>query len=376
MILYILYVLILLVYITTFKSLLLWLFLFINIPSFSLWNNEFYFTCRSWNNLSAVSSIVLLGNSNFNLSSYLAGLIEGDGSIITPKTEYSPSGAKNLGQIEITFSIEDLYLAIFIQKKVKGRIRIRGNACILVIKKKIDLYNLITLINGNMRTPKIEALHRIINWYNKNYGSQIPLLSLDNSPLINNSWLSGFFDADGSFYLNWFYDESKQNISKLQYYIRLSQRQMYSNSNVAYNYIDTKNSYISLETSIFSYWSILYKIASLLSVNVKSINRLRKTGYIERAFEVRSTNYISNYIIMSYFLKFPLYSYKYNNIKLFIKLIQIIKSSNISKKEINEYLKEIKKEMNSLTNLNSKSIIEQNQVKINHYIYLSANFIE
>ena len=106
----------------------------------------------------------------------------------------------HMGQIEITFCIEDFNLAIFIQKKINGRIRIRRNACILVIKKKKDLYNLITLINGYMRTPKIEALHRLINWYNKNYGLQIPLLYLDTSPLINNSWLSGFFDAVGSFY--------------------------------------------------------------------------------------------------------------------------------------------------------------------------------
>ena len=93
----------------------------------------------------------------------MAGLIEGDGSIITPRTDKSPSGTKNMGQIEITFSIEDFNLAIFIQKKINGRIRIRRNACILVIKKKKDLYNLITLINGYMRTPKIEALHRLID---------------------------------------------------------------------------------------------------------------------------------------------------------------------------------------------------------------------
>ena len=291
----------------------------------------------------------------------------------------------HMGQIEITFSIEDFNLAIFIQKKINGRIRIRRNACILVIKKKKDLYNLITLINGYMRTPKIEALHRLINWYNKNYGLQIPLLYLDTSPLINNSWLSGFFDADGSFYfflkkiyLNWSYDEFKQSISNLQYYFRISQRQMYSNSYIKRDIspsIEVQslgiNNKINIYTNIFSYWKILYKISIFLSVNVKFINRLRKTGNIERAFEVRTTNYISNYIIVSYFLKYPLYSYKYNNIEIFKFLIQIYKSRQ-TKKEVYRYL--IEKEITTLGLFNRLSKIENQQIKINHYIYLCSKF--
>jgi len=30
---------------------------------------------------------------------------------------------------------------------------------------------IIKIINGYMRTPKIEALHRAINWYNDNMGN-------------------------------------------------------------------------------------------------------------------------------------------------------------------------------------------------------------
>lgn len=43
-----------------------------------------------------------------------------------------------------------------------------------------------------MRTPKIEALHRLIIWYNNKYNTQIPLLGLDESPIHSNNWLSGF----------------------------------------------------------------------------------------------------------------------------------------------------------------------------------------
>ena len=139
-------------------------------------------------------------------------------------------------------------------------------------------------------------------------------------------------------YLNWSYDEFKQSISNLQYYFRISQRQMYSNSYIKRDIspsIEVQslgiNNKINIYTNIFSYWKILYKISIFLSVNVKFINRLRKTGNIERAFEVRTTNYISNYIIVSYFLKYPLYSYKYNNIEIFKFLIQIYKSRQTKK---------------------------------------------
>jgi len=43
--------------------------------------------------------------------------------------------------------------------------------------------------------------------YNFKYNYNINLLCLDKSPLNNNSWLSGYIDADGSFYLNWLYDK-------------------------------------------------------------------------------------------------------------------------------------------------------------------------
>ena len=70
-----------------------------------------------------------------------------------------------------------------------------------------------------MRTPKIEALHRAIHWYNNyilnNKESNLPstksILSkikplemkpLDNSNIDSNAWLSGFTDADGNFSIN------------------------------------------------------------------------------------------------------------------------------------------------------------------------------
>ena len=55
------------------------------------------------------------------------------------------------------------------------------------------------LINGKMRTPKIEALHRLINMVNKSLLNPLPLLPLDTSPIGSNAWLAGFTDSDGNF---------------------------------------------------------------------------------------------------------------------------------------------------------------------------------
>ena len=77
-----------------------------------------------------------------------------------------------------------------------------------------------------MRTPKIEALHRLIMWYNSKHGTNNSLLLLDESPLQSNSWLSGFLDADCGFYFHWLLNKKGLPIT-LQYYLRIIQRKFY-----------------------------------------------------------------------------------------------------------------------------------------------------
>jgi len=54
-----------------------------------------------------------------------------------------------------------------------GNIRLKQNYCVLIIKKKSQVFLIINLLNGKMRTPKIEALHRMIRWYNLNYNTKL-----------------------------------------------------------------------------------------------------------------------------------------------------------------------------------------------------------
>lgn len=251
--------------------------------------------------LKSSSFILKPVKNSYEFSHYLAGLIEGDGTIIVPAKgiiSYTP-------YFEIVFHIEDQILAEYVQLKIGGNFRIKENYCVLIIKSKDSVLKVINLINGKMRTPKIEALHRMINWLNLKYSYKIPLLDLDHSPINNNSWLSGYIDADGSFYLNWLYD-LKGKPTSLQYYMRISQRQIYHRDNL-------------------SYLPIMSKISKFLSVPLRKSDR-KRINYIERSYEVRSGSYISNYIILSYLLKYPLFSYKFKAVPVQIVLLQLSKS--------------------------------------------------
>jgi hypothetical protein len=109
-----------------------------------------------------------LTNNNL-LGSYLAGLIEGDGSIIVPKTIRSQKGKLLFPKVKITFVDKDMPLALkLIENFNAGTIEKPQNAKYvnLLFQDVKSLQKIAVLLNGKMRTPKIEALHRLINWLN------------------------------------------------------------------------------------------------------------------------------------------------------------------------------------------------------------------
>lgn len=76
---------------------------------------------KSFKDLSSFSLIdfnKINNKSNLKFSSSLAGLIEGDGTIIVPTTERSAKGRINYPSIQIVFNLKDLPLALVIQQKL------------------------------------------------------------------------------------------------------------------------------------------------------------------------------------------------------------------------------------------------------------------
>jgi Cytochrome C and Quinol oxidase polypeptide I/LAGLIDADG endonuclease len=102
--------------------------------------------------------------SKFN--SYVSGLIEGDGTIVVPICERSLKGKLNYPIIQIVFHLKDLPLALMIQKNIGSGSLARkkgANAYIYSINDNKGILKCILLLNGNMRTPKIHSLYRLID---------------------------------------------------------------------------------------------------------------------------------------------------------------------------------------------------------------------
>jgi hypothetical protein len=161
------------------------------------------------------SSIYIKNNNNKekekekeNLGFYLAGLIEGDGYISITN--------QNSIILGITFNIKDQTLAEKLLKILgKGSIiKRKTNSIELRFSEKNSLKRIINIINGKFRTPKIDQLHKGIDFLNKKYFMNITKLPLNLSPLNLNSWLAGFIDADGYFYIRY---SSKQIACNFQF---------------------------------------------------------------------------------------------------------------------------------------------------------------
>lgn len=231
------------------------------------------------------------------LGSYLAGLIEGDGSLLTPK-----EGSKVSPTIKICFNKDDVFLAEYLQSQFGGRI-VKGstdNYVVWVVTKQLELYNLIMLINGYFRTPKIEALHSLISYLNKKYNYRFNLLPLDESSLDGNAWLSGYTDADGNFSINVTRRSNSSNL-RIQLFYRIEVSQV---STVAQRRNSTK----------VSLYDICLKLATLFGVGVYSRSRFNKTtNKVYDSYIVMAVNRLSLNKVREYFDKYPLFSSKYYN---------------------------------------------------------------
>jgi hypothetical protein len=128
---------------------------------------------------------------NTHLAYYLAGLIEGDGTIIVPQTERSPKGKLNYPSIQIQFDSRDLALALVIQNtlglgsicKYKG-----SNSYRLTVNSFKGLIIMVKLLNGKFKTVKIHDLHLLIDFLNNRFPDlKIVKQDLDQTPLFSSS---------------------------------------------------------------------------------------------------------------------------------------------------------------------------------------------
>lgn len=208
--------------------------------------------------------------------------------------------------VKITFVEKDAPLAKKIQEVLNGGTLVypkNTNYLNLLFQDLSSIQKIAVLLNGNMRTPKISALHRLIDWLNaiSDGKPKIPKLGLDNSPLGNNPWLTGFIESDGNFYSS--FDLNSKGIAGIvKNYMRISQNQIYKIS-----------SYASLEgvAANNSNFQIMEKIREGVKT-VSEIKRIKK-DYVELAYEVRTTKKASCDILINYLSAYPLFSSKHQD---------------------------------------------------------------
>lgn len=274
-------------------------------------------------------------NSNLNknityLGSYLAGLIEGDGTFAIH--EKDSTAKKYSPMIIIIFKKADLPLAEFLQDLTQCgsvEIKLERNYVLWKICDIKGVFKLVNLINGWMRTPKIEALYRTIEWLNnyqdKNQNSKLPstqnIISelhylekkpLDKSSIESNPWFSGFSDADSNFSIN-IHKRSNRNSTRVQLYYRLDIRQTYHRSSIVGE----------------SFFPILSEIATYLNTNI--LSRTREKGDKKfYSFIITSHNKLSRDKVVNYFETFPLLSSKYLDYKSWTFILELQKQNYLT----------------------------------------------
>lgn len=226
------------------------------------------------------------------LGSYLAGLIEGDGSIIVPKTERSTKGRLNYPSIQIVFQLKDFPLCQAIQKQLGyGSInkKKQSAAYVYTINSNEGLINFAKLINGKLRGPKYFQYCLLVNFLNnRNLDLNLIVDKLDQSSLSTNGWLAGFIEADGSFQIRTSLNSTKVVARlRLQLSFELSQMRV------------TKYGYSMLE--------LMLSIAQFLNVNVNEIRSDRK----HPQYRIRTSSIKTNLILCDYLDQFNLQGTKY-----------------------------------------------------------------
>lgn len=269
-------------------------------------------------------------------SYYLAGFIEGDGTIIVPTSKTSLSGKSLHPIIKLVFTLNDLPFAQNLQNLIgHGNIyKGSGNYYIYQIQNIEGLIRIANLINGKMRTPKVEALHRLIQWLNNYANTSISPLPLDSSSLLYNSWLSGLTDADGYFQIA-LQKAVDGTVSNVKIYYRLELAKLYGK-------ITTSGTN--------SYFDIMKNISEILKTPLRERDRVTNFGPSSTYF-LTTSNLESNELVMNYFNYHSMYSSKFLDFQDWATILNFKlenKSSNLkgltpNQRELCKILKEDRK---------------------------------
>jgi len=249
-----------------------------------------------------------------NIASYLAGLMEGNGTIIVPNAERSIKGKLNYPSIQICFAAKDYPLIAMLQQFLGyGSIHKRKQqaAYIFTINSKSDILAWVHMVNGYLRTPKIHDFNKLVI-----YLGLIPN-PLDTSSLSSNGWLAGFIEADGSFQVR---TSLTSNQPRLALSFELTQARVNHDG----------------ESTIF----FMNLIADYLGVNLNPIRGDRK----HPQYRIRTSTIASNTLLTQYLSEYSLLGTKFNDFEDWVIVLEMFKADN--QWDHVEKISELKRNMN------------------------------
>lgn len=278
-----------------------------------------------------INNNINLYKNHYELGSYLAGLIEGKGSIIIhnniSKNRYSPMISIILSESLIKYL--QLNIELYYNIKIGTIHELKSNKLnkLWQINKIEDIYIILSLTNGYYRTPKIIKIYEAINWinlyiHNNNNMNKIKdidfieIKSIDESLLSSNNWLNGFTESNGSFNIKLNTRRNKNKFIELQFKIKI--QHINENNIVNINIINKDKIYESININL-SYYPIMIKIASFFN---SSLNSYNSNKYETHTIIVNKLE--NQLLVKEYYSNHKLLSSKYHDFNNWIKILNCI----------------------------------------------------
>ena len=299
-----------------------------------------------------LSKCIGVEQSKFNFKEefgfYLAGLIEGDGSIGLPSIGQTSLNRVLNPKIVFTSHINNLEMYLYIHNQLGniGRFQETGNILRFIVSDIEGIKLIINLIHGKLRTPKNIRLNQLIEFLNNKYNLKIKESSLNRSDLYSNSWLTGFIEADGHFGVK----TVKGKITKVLSSTNLSglnkDHEIITNNISLVFRLDQRAHDISTDSSMKP---LMENLAGQLNCNLLSFNSIlnRKTNERRKIYSISLTSPIKLLPLIEYLNKYKLLGNKYKDFKDWEKVYYLVVSKTHLTKTGYLEIMSIKESMNS-----------------------------
>ena len=270
--------------------------------------------------------------SDDNLGYYLAGLLEGDGNINIPALGNTSLDRILNPRIVFTADKNNLHLYAYIQHRLGdiGRFQIVNDNTIRYIIGDIEgIKSLINIIHNKLRTPKNITFNKLIEFFNNKYSLSIKSSRLDISNILNNYWLSGFTEADGSFQIKIVDSRPKSETRKRSV-----------SENISLKFRLDQRLYDKPTSSTML--SIMEEIAKSLSSNLNTY----KTNKGDETLSITVTAIDKLKTVVDYFSKYPLLGTKYLDFNDWVKAYYLMLSKDHLTESGRSIIRYIKSNMN------------------------------